>query len=375
MNYLKYFLGLVILTLFSGCYTPTQIAKQDLYPKFYKQHPNSILVLPALNLTTSANASEEYRYTITKELTERGYYVFPVHLVDNFLKSENLPDVTLLREIPIKKLKEIFGADAILYVDIFSWDTNYAVLQSSVDVALNFTLINAHTEEEIWQSNGFGHSTVGASGNNGVLGLIVDMIAVASNTSTDYTEVALYANKAAFNNLPLGKYQKKFEQDSNSFIMTKTLFPTSFAIKDNELFVNNKFMKNDLIGFSKIEKGKITVIKIPQFSQGVSLYDFSLTYHSDFEDYYYIHKEKGNIYKRHRFFVYENGKPYLLVKNKKVFIKTNSDGTLKYKYNSSYEVGEEKVDPITGVKYFINESIVYTNASFEIDRIIELKIK
>jgi hypothetical protein len=90
LNYI--FIVVAITFLFTGCgvISQSQVTKGQLYPKLYKEHPKSILVLPAKNTTTSVDATDHFRYTITKPLAEKGYYVFPVHLVDSFFKSENL---------------------------------------------------------------------------------------------------------------------------------------------------------------------------------------------------------------------------------------------------------------------------------------------
>ncbi len=81
------FLTLSIFAAFilTGCvFTQTKIKNSQYSAKLYQNHPTSILVLPATNTTTSVDATDHFRFTITKPLSERGYYVFPVHLVDNF---------------------------------------------------------------------------------------------------------------------------------------------------------------------------------------------------------------------------------------------------------------------------------------------------
>lgn len=82
------YLSIIILVMFgfSGCgvVSKSEITKAQLYPKLYQQHPKSILVLPARNTTTSVDATDHFRYTVTRPLAEKGYYVFPVHLVDSF---------------------------------------------------------------------------------------------------------------------------------------------------------------------------------------------------------------------------------------------------------------------------------------------------
>ena len=124
---------LSIIMLFTGCGVSTsQITKGEYNPKIYKEHPKSILVLPAKNTTTSVDATDHFRYTITKPLSEKGYYVFPVHLVDSFFKSENLSETKMIRDIPVQKLKEVSVNEASFslgklfeFVSEWEWSFQY----------------------------------------------------------------------------------------------------------------------------------------------------------------------------------------------------------------------------------------------------------
>lgn len=58
----------------------------------YRSHmPRSVLVLPPTNDSIEVGASYVYLSTITRPLAEAGYYVFPVAVVDNFMKQTGLP--------------------------------------------------------------------------------------------------------------------------------------------------------------------------------------------------------------------------------------------------------------------------------------------
>jgi len=216
-KHISLLIATIVTILFTGCGVVTsQITKGEYYPKLYANHPVSILVLPAKNTTSSVDATNHFRYTITKPLAEKGYYVFPVHLVDSFFKSENLSDTELIRNIPASKLKEIFGADAILYVDINAWDTGYTVFSSNVDVGLSFSLVDANSGREIWQNNAYAYSYEGLDGSNGIAGLIVSAIVTAVNTATDYTKLAYVANLHGTAVVPYGKYHPSFQKDINA---------------------------------------------------------------------------------------------------------------------------------------------------------------
>jgi len=331
----------VVTMLFTGCgVTTSQITKGEYYPKIYKHHPVSILVLPARNTTTSVDATKYFSYTITKPLAEKGYYVFPVHLVDSFFKSENLPSAELIRKIPLKKLKDVFNPDAILYVDINAWDTGYTVASSNVDVGLSFSLVDANTGEELWQNNAYAYSYEGLDGNNGLAGLIISAITTALNTATDYTKLAYVANLAGTMQLPAGKYSPRYKKDFNDNL----LFYDNATLKDGRLYVNKYF----IYGNGKKGKVALTVRGHAKGYQAFPVNSLNFFNHNGYENYYISQEINGKRYLRNRFFRYENNRPYLLSNNKKVFVFTTSDGKIPY----SEENGEYyfQVDYILDLK-------------------------
>lgn len=341
---MKKYCSLVIISmiglLFLGCgVTTSQITKGEYYPKFYLNQPQSILVLPAKNTTSSVDAANHFRYTITKPLAEKGYYVFPVHLVDSFFKSENLSDAEIIRSIPIKKLKEIFDADAILYVDINAWDTGYTVFSSHVDVGLSFSLVDANNGEEIWQNNAYAYSYEGLDGNNGIAGLIISAIATAINTATDYTKLAYVANLQGTAGIPYGKYDIDFKKDINE----KLTFIDNAKLEEERVYVDEYF----IFGNKKEEKVALTVKGYAKGYHAFSVNNLNYFQHNGYQNYYLTQEINGKKFLRNRFFKYESNRPYLLLNNKKVFVFTEIDGAIPYSEESG--------------KYY-----------FQIDRIVEL---
>lgn len=331
----------VISLVFTGCGPSlSTVTPGELYPKMYQAHPKSILVLPAKNTTTAADATDHFRYTITKPLAEKGYYVLPVHLVDAFLKSENLSDPELIRSIPIEKLREVFGADAILYVDINAWDTGYTVATSNVDVGLSFSLVDANTGEELWQNNAYAYSYDGLDFGNGIGGLIVSAITTAINTATDYTKLAYVANDSGASMLPQGMYGKEYKKDATN----SWNFYDIATLEEGKLFVNEYF----IFGLKKQEKVPLTVRQHQKGYFAFPVTNMNFFNHNGYSNYYVTEEIKGKKFLRNRFFRYENGYPYLISAGKKVFVFIESDGKIPY----SEEEG----------KYY-----------FQVDHIIDLK--
>ncbi|HET54007.1 MAG TPA: hypothetical protein ENN33_02190 [Ignavibacteria bacterium] len=317
------FASVIMTFVLTGCGPKISIIKNaQLHSQMYTSKPLSILVLPAKNTTTAAEATDYFRSTITQPLAEKGYYVFPVHLVDAFLKSENMIDPEIIRQIPISKLKEVFGADAILYVDINAWDTGYNLIGSHVDVGLTFSLVDTRSEEEIWQKNAYAYSYQGLDGNNGIIGLIVSAMVTAINTGTDYGELAYVANRAGFAFLPEGPYGTDYMKDANISI---TLHDPG-KLKDGRLYVSKYFIK----GLEKEEPVPLTVRSRQKgyFALVPSNYEFFN--HNGYSNYYITQKTKNGTFLRNRFFEYTGGFPYLICDNKKVYVEIEADGIIPY---------------------------------------------
>lgn len=342
---MKWLLGiaslLIVSVVFSGCGVSTSaITKGEYYPHLYQHHPKSILVLPAKNTTTSVDAADHFRYTITKPLAEKGYYVFPVQLVDDFFKSENLSDAESIRRIPVAKLKEIFDADAVLYVDINAWDTGYTVVTSNVDVGLSFSLIDTDSGNEIWQNNAYAYSYEGLDGNNGLVGLVVSAVATAMNTATDYTKLSNVANNAGISMLPVGTYSSEYKKDTD----TQLSFIDSVELENDRVYVNEYFIHGN-------KQGGNVPLTVKAHQRGY--FAFAVTNmnafnHNGYGNYYISQEVQGKKILRNRFFLYENMHPYFLIGSKKVFVYSEQDGRIPYSTE--------------GRKFY-----------FKVDRIIELK--
>jgi hypothetical protein len=204
--------GLILLCLiaaaFSGCSSVQSkpVTLEERYPLLFQEGPNSILVLPAINLTTAADASDYYAVTIAQLLSSKGYYVMPQEITTEILRAEGITDGQQLLQIPMQKFGQLFGADAVLFVQIREWDTNYYVIGGNVTVSADYELKSTRSGETLW--NNSARQVVDTSGdsNNGG-GLIGALIATAIQTAVqDYMPIAQRVNAYALAPLPLGLY-------------------------------------------------------------------------------------------------------------------------------------------------------------------------
>ncbi len=132
--------------LAAGCATVDQAD----YTLYREHEPRSILVLPPLNQTVEVQADYNWLSTASLPLAERGFYVFPVAVVDAFMKENGLPSAAEMHQVEAGRLRETFGADAVLYVTITEWGQKFVLFSSNTVVAARANLVDTATETVIW---------------------------------------------------------------------------------------------------------------------------------------------------------------------------------------------------------------------------------
>ena len=156
---------LFFISLLVGCATGKGPDRSALR----QSKPRSIVVLPPLNNTPDVRASYSFMSTVTFPLAELGYYVFPVAMVDQTFKENGLPDPGEMHQVPLKKLAEIFGADAALYITVDRYGAEYQVFNSSIIVSARAKLIDTRTGDLLWEGQASASSSEANGGNSGSL--------------------------------------------------------------------------------------------------------------------------------------------------------------------------------------------------------------
>jgi hypothetical protein len=204
----------------SGCVTQP---KPD-YTQFFEHQPRSILVVPPANKTTAVDAPAVFLTTVSAAFAERGYYVFPVFLVQDILNDLGATDEGAIAAIPPNKFKEIFGADSILYVTITDWTTSYIVIASNIIVGAEYRLVDADTGAVLWAGKQkVVHDSGGGGGGGGLIGALVVAAVKAAITAAavQYRPIAFQTNNMAVNQpgygLPAGLYHPEFQKDLEQF--------------------------------------------------------------------------------------------------------------------------------------------------------------
>lgn len=204
----------------SACVTQPQ--KPD-YANFFDHQPHSILVVPPANKTTAVDAPAIFLTTVSAAFAERGYYVFPVFLVQDILNDLGATDEGTIAAIPPERFKEVFGTDSILYVTITDWATSYIVIASNIIVGAEYRLVDAGTGAVLWTGKQRVIHDSGGGGGGGLIGAVVAAAVSAAITATTvpYRPVAIQTNNMAASQsgygLPAGPYHPEFQKDREQF--------------------------------------------------------------------------------------------------------------------------------------------------------------
>ena len=175
MNWKKYFkvvLAVTIILVMTGCATKAPFD----YSAFKESRPRSILVLPPLNNTPEVQASYSVLSYATRPLAEAGYYVMPVTLVAEAFKENGMTQPSDMHATSADKLRQIFGADAALYVTINKYGTVYQVISSASIVAAEAKLVDLKTGKLLWSGSAFASSEEGQNQQGGLVGMLVSAI-------------------------------------------------------------------------------------------------------------------------------------------------------------------------------------------------------
>jgi len=185
--------GFLIVVGLAGCRTPYD------YTNFRSNKPRSIVILPPLNESPEAGASYNYLSTVTSSVAEKGFYVFPVAVVDHMMKENGLPSPNEMHEVSLKKLNQIFGADSVLYLNLKEYGTKYQVVQSVTRVTVHARLVDTRSGDLLWKSAATAENNSSSGSSNLAAMLVGAVVSQAVNSSVDHAHTVSYrTNEALF---------------------------------------------------------------------------------------------------------------------------------------------------------------------------------
>ena len=184
--------ALVVVAALGACATPSPYD----YTAFRDNRPVSMLVLPPLNETPEVTATYGVLSQVTLPLAEAGYYVLPVSLMDETFRQNGLNNPAEIHDVSPQKLREIFGADAVVYIKVTQYGTSYVVVSSETRVTAQARIVDLRTGQLLWQGSATASSSEGRSSNQGglagllITAIVTQIVETASDTSFIFSGVA-----------------------------------------------------------------------------------------------------------------------------------------------------------------------------------------
>lgn len=168
-SYFKILIATVAILLVTGCATKTPFD----YTAYKESRPRSILVLPPVNSTPEVQATYSVLSYATRPLAEAGYYVMPVTLVAEAFKENGMTQPSDMHATSPEKLRQIFGADAALYIAISKYGTVYQVINSESLVAAQAKLVDLKSGKTLWTGSAQASSSEGNNQQQGGLAALL----------------------------------------------------------------------------------------------------------------------------------------------------------------------------------------------------------
>lgn len=179
-----------------GCAAPAKPAGPS---AFQLARPASILVLPPLNDSPDVNATPSVLAQASLPLGEAGYYVMPVGVMMETFRQNGLSNPPDVHEVSARKLREIFGADAALYIKVTQYGAKYTVLHAEVRVTAQARLVDLRSGQTLWTGAATASNDEGRQNNNGgligaVVGALVKQV-IHSVTDAGHPLAGVMANR------------------------------------------------------------------------------------------------------------------------------------------------------------------------------------
>jgi hypothetical protein len=193
-------LGLAALLL-GGCASKPKAPRE---PVPWASRPASLLVLPPLNESRDVKAPWGVLAQVTAPLAEAGYYVLPVAVVAQTLRDNGMTVANDIHAISHGKLREIFGADAVVYLRVREYGSVYAVIESEALVTVDARIVDLRSGRELWAGSATASSTEGRDRSNLAVMIVQAVFEQIINVATDASyKVAARANQRLLGLNPL----------------------------------------------------------------------------------------------------------------------------------------------------------------------------
>jgi hypothetical protein len=187
--------GMLAAVLLAGCAVPKRHVD---YTAFRKSQPRSVLILPPVHDTNDTAAGYSLLSQMTLPVAEAGYYVVPVAVMEETFRQNGLTTPNDIQAVSMDKLREYFGADAVIYPKVTKYGSVYQVVDSTTIVSASAKMVDLRTGDTLWVGSASANGKeLGGNVNVGG-GIIVALVQaavkqVAHNVTDESHDVAALA--------------------------------------------------------------------------------------------------------------------------------------------------------------------------------------
>lgn len=102
-----------------------------------------------------------------------------------FMKENGLPTPGEMQGVPLEKVREVLGADAVLYVTIEGWGQKYRIITSDTVVKARAHLVDVATGTTLWTGTAFAQQSSSAGQSDPIAMLVAALITQIVSSITD----------------------------------------------------------------------------------------------------------------------------------------------------------------------------------------------
>jgi hypothetical protein len=146
-----------------------------------------------------------------------------VSLVDETFHQNGLHNPPEMHDVKLQKLREIFGADAALYITVKEYGTSYTVISSESRVTAEARLIDLRSEQVLWNGTATASSAEGRNSSGGLVGLLVQAVVsqiIESSTNRSHPIAGITSYRLLGAGMPngmlYGPRSPKYQTDGNA---------------------------------------------------------------------------------------------------------------------------------------------------------------
>lgn len=218
-NIYSIIIAISVVLFFVSCQTE-KIPRGERYAQLYEEQPLTLLIMPPINKTTHVEAKEMLYSSMSKPLIDAGYYVISPVMALDIMKAESAYDAELFINTNLDIFKTYFGADAVVFTEIGSWQKKGIGIQTNIRCIIKSTKTNNILFERCCDL--FLDMTPNSSASNNTSTSLIDLLtAVVKTATTDPIVAARKANAVIFGDIPYGKYSPQFLMDKEKISQPK----------------------------------------------------------------------------------------------------------------------------------------------------------